>query len=325
MNTLISIITPVYNVDEFIVETIESVLKQTYSNWELLLIDDGSTDNSAELCKQYADSDSRIKYFHKVNGGQASARNLGIENALGEYVTFLDSDDLYCKDKLEQHFKDLINYPADFYYGATYMLYQNKPDSEITMNDWFYGEFTGDDFYKILYHSCAVVINSVFVKKELFKIVGVFDESQVLRGTEDWDLWLRIALKVKKVYGNHCPKVYYRIHDGGIHFQRANMLIGKWRVYEKHENNLLIRSSIRKREYRYIFRELMNNLMLEGRSNEVKKIFKEYWRKDKLGLVSFIQFFLIKILPINIFLYVSTKIIYRFGYRIEHVYYKISK
>jgi len=323
MSELISIITPVYNVEKFIVETIESVLEQTYSNWELLLVDDGSTDGSTQVCKNYALKDERIKYFYKPNGGQASARNLGINNAKGEYITFLDSDDLYCKDKLESHFSDLKNHPADFYYGGGFMLFQNKSVNNIETYNWFYGKHTGNEFFKILYHSCAVNINTVLIKKTLFDTVGLFDESTILRGTEDWDLWLRIALKVKIIYGNPAPKVYYRIHDNGIHFQRVNMLIGKWKIYEKHNNNKIINPLIKKREYRYVFRELMNSLLKENRPNEIKNILKVYLKKDPLSFVSIKQRLLVHILPIKTFIWVSNNIIYRIGYRIENLNYKL--
>lgn len=91
--TKISIITPVYKVEQYLPECIESVLKQTYSDWEFLLIDDGSPDNSGNICDEYAARDSRIKVFHKSNGGVSSSRNLGLENASGEWLLFLDSDD----------------------------------------------------------------------------------------------------------------------------------------------------------------------------------------------------------------------------------------
>ena len=323
MNPLISIITPVYNVEKFIVETIESVLKQTYSNWELLLVDDGSTDGSTDVCKNYTLQDERIKYFHKSNGGQASARNVGIKNAKGEYITFLDSDDLYFDDKLEQHLTDLKTNPADFYYGAGLMLFENRTDNKIEKYDWYYGKHTGHEFFKILYHSCSVNINSVLVKKTLFDTVGLFDESTELRGTEDWDLWLRIALKLKTIYGNPNPKVYYRIHDNGIHFQRANMLIGKWKIYEKFEHIKLIKPLVRKREYRYVFRTLMNNLQAENRTNEIKPILKAYLEKDPFSFVALKQKVLFHILPIKTFMWVSNKIIYRIGYRIENLNYKL--
>ena len=92
---LISIIIPVYNVEAYIAECIESVLNQSYRNLELILVDDGSQDNSAKICREYSLNDSRIKFLQKENGGASDARNLGLENAKGEYVTFLDSDDYW--------------------------------------------------------------------------------------------------------------------------------------------------------------------------------------------------------------------------------------
>ena len=93
MNIVISIIVPVYNVEKHLKKCIDSVLKQTYTNWELLLIDDGSTDMSGKLCDLYSSKDDRIKVFHQKNGGVSSARNVGIDNASGEWITFIDSDD----------------------------------------------------------------------------------------------------------------------------------------------------------------------------------------------------------------------------------------
>jgi teichuronic acid biosynthesis glycosyltransferase TuaG len=323
LNPLISIITPVYNVENFIKETIESVLIQTYSNWELILIDDGSTDKSSEICKKYVIKDKRIKYFYKKNGGQASARNLGIKNAKGDYITFLDSDDLYFKDKLENHLYDLKKYNADFYYGAGLMLFENRTTNKIESYDWFYGEFSGTDFFKILYHSCAVNINTVLVKRNLFNTVGLFDESSILRGTEDFDLWLRIALKVNKIYGSPKAKVYYRIHDNGIHLQKANMLIGKCKIYEKFENQSIIHSLVKKREYRYIYRELFNYLMLESREDEIKAFFYEYYEKDSYNIVALNQKLLINLFTISTFLWLSNNVLYRIGFRLEKLTYKL--
>ena len=90
---MISIIVPVYNTEQYLDRCIQSVLAQTYTNWELLLIDDGSTDSSGAICDKYAAEDNRIRVFHKENGGVSSARNLGLDNAKGEWITFVDSDD----------------------------------------------------------------------------------------------------------------------------------------------------------------------------------------------------------------------------------------
>lgn len=93
MNPLISIIVPIYNAESTLNRCIDSIINQSFDDWELLLIDDGSKDQSGKICDEYATKDSRIKVFHKENGGVSSARNLGLDNALGKWITFIDSDD----------------------------------------------------------------------------------------------------------------------------------------------------------------------------------------------------------------------------------------
>lgn len=100
-SSLISVIVPVYNVEKYLTRCIESILKQTYTYFELLLIDDGSTDRSLKICKKYQDLDNRVMCFHKENGGLSDARNFGLERMKGEYVTFIDSDDYVGRDYLK--------------------------------------------------------------------------------------------------------------------------------------------------------------------------------------------------------------------------------
>ncbi len=325
MNSLISIVVPIYNASLFLEETIESVIAQTYTNWELLLIDDGSTDKSSTICKSYAQKDQRIRYYFKVNGGQASARNYGISKSKSDYITFLDADDLYLRDKLAIQVNDLETIDADFYYGGGYTLAKKNKEQKIEGYDWFYGQYTGTDFFRILYHSCAVNINTVLFRKELFNEVGQFDESQILRGVEDLDLWLRIALRSKIVYGNPAKKVYYRIHPNGIHFRKADMLIGKWMIYAKFDDSIPVNKLARKKEYRYVIRELMNALLNEKRSKEIKPFFDQYYKKDSFGFVAIIQSIIIRFTSPKTFLKISNSIIYRFGYRLEKLTYLFLK
>ena len=93
MNPLISIIVPVYNAQNTLNRCIDSIMNQTFYDWELLLIDDGSIDKSGEICDKYAEFDNRVKVFHKKNEGVSTTRNLGIKNSIGKYITFIDSDD----------------------------------------------------------------------------------------------------------------------------------------------------------------------------------------------------------------------------------------
>ena len=98
MNPLISVIIPVYNVENFLHDCLNSILKQTYTNLEIILVDDGSTDKSGEICDEFAKNDSRIKVLHQKNSGQAVARNNALNIASGEYIAFADSDDLIIDD-----------------------------------------------------------------------------------------------------------------------------------------------------------------------------------------------------------------------------------
>lgn len=102
MNDIISVIVPVYNVEKYVAACIKSILSQTYQNFEVLLVDDGSSDTSGNICDEFAKIDSRIRVFHKHNGGPSSARNYGLRYARGGYITFVDSDDSILPNFLEQ-------------------------------------------------------------------------------------------------------------------------------------------------------------------------------------------------------------------------------
>ena len=107
---LVSVIIPIYRVEKYIAATVESVLAQTYKNFELLIVDDGSPDKSVEICQQF--TDSRIRIIRQENRGVAAARNTGIRHAKGDYLAFLDADDIWLPEKLEKHVEHLNNSPT---------------------------------------------------------------------------------------------------------------------------------------------------------------------------------------------------------------------
>jgi len=110
---LVSIIVPVYNVENYLARCIDSILKQSYNNLQIILVDDGSIDKSAVICDKYADRDSRILVIHKTNGGVSEARNIGIDNAKGDYICFIDSDDFVCETYVEDLLSVALKYNAD--------------------------------------------------------------------------------------------------------------------------------------------------------------------------------------------------------------------
>ena len=132
-NIKVSVIVPLYNAEKFAKRCIESVLKQTFQNYELILVDDGSKDRTGEICDQYAEKESRIKVIHKKNGGVSSARNTGLEIAEGEWVTFLDADDW-----IEPNFLKILEYCSDnsidWIFAHWRTVWDNGLPSEINNN-----------------------------------------------------------------------------------------------------------------------------------------------------------------------------------------------
>ena len=116
---LVSVIVPVYNVENYLRKCLDSLINQSYVNLEILLVNDGSTDASGELCEEYAEKDLRVKVFHKENGGPSSARNLGLEHAGGGYITFIDSDDYLAEDAVESLVTSLEKHQADISFCQT--------------------------------------------------------------------------------------------------------------------------------------------------------------------------------------------------------------
>ena len=127
MNPLISLVIPVYNVEKYLDKCMESVLAQTYDNFEVILVDDGSTDNSGKMCDEYEKKDSRVIVYHKPNGGLSDARNFGVEHCNGELVAFSDSDDYVALDYLEYLWKLMDKYKADMSCGQCMSVYDYVP------------------------------------------------------------------------------------------------------------------------------------------------------------------------------------------------------
>ncbi|ACP53362.1 MAG: glycosyltransferase [Rickettsia africae] len=185
-DTKVSVIIPVYNRINWAIEAIESVLIQTHKNFEILIIDDGSTDDISELtaiCKK----DKRIKYFHKKNEGPAAARNLGIKNAIGKYIAFLDSDDLFYKDKIEIQLKFMEE--NNFIFSHT--SYQKINEKGKYIESVHSGLFSGNVFPQVI-QTCPIAMPTVMGTLTLFQ-ANLFPEN--IRSGEDCCSWISIASK----------------------------------------------------------------------------------------------------------------------------------
>ncbi|WP_026493673.1 glycosyltransferase family 2 protein [Butyrivibrio sp. XPD2002] len=148
MNDLVSVVIPIYNSEKNLEKCLDSILSQTYKNLEIILINDGSTDSSSDICKKYADKDTRIKYIEKKNEGQSITRNRGIDESSGRYLYFMDSDDYVDSCFIEKALAELISNKADSAIFNYYHIYDNgKPVKERDFLEGLYDLTTGNDRY----------------------------------------------------------------------------------------------------------------------------------------------------------------------------------
>ncbi|MGB5896888.1 MAG: glycosyltransferase [Geitlerinemataceae cyanobacterium] len=199
----ISVIIPIYNGESTIRETIESVLNQTLTDFEIIAIDDGSTDRTIEVVRSI--KDRRIKLFSYPNGGQAASRNRGIERASGEYFSFLDADDLWTPDKLETQLKALEENPEA---GVAYSWVDYINESNQYVRSGGRLEVNGDAYAHLLLTNFLENGSNLLVRRSAIEKVGNFEET--LPPSEDWDLWLRLAADYNYVCVPH-TQIQYRI------------------------------------------------------------------------------------------------------------------
>lgn len=230
MNTttppLVSIITPLYNCEDIIRETIGSVLAQTYPHWELIIVDDVSTDNSREVVKEYVAKDKRIKLIElSENGGAAIARNKGIEVAEGRFIAFLDSDDLWKETKLEKQ----VNFMLENDYAFTCTDYEQLVDDTKKIKLIIKARVKADYRIVIRYNP----IGNSTVMYDTLKMGKVHIPE--VRKRNDYALWLKILRIEKYVYGINEVLATYRIRKKSLSRNKVKLIKHQWYVYRKLE------------------------------------------------------------------------------------------
>ena len=248
MRPLVSIITPSYNSEEFIKETIESVLNQTYDNWEMLIIDDCSTDKSLQLIKEYIKVDSRIKYLkNNQNNGPAVTRNIALSKVKGEYIAFLDSDDFWDKLKLEKQVE-----------------FMEKNNLEITHTDYFFTNSLGEIIKKV--QTSNVIDYKILLKGNQFKTMTMMMKKSFIGDTklpnikhEDYAFFLDLLKKgaiSKKV--PDCLAMC-RLREKSVSSDKIKSAVWTWNIYRKYEKFNLIKSSF------YFFNYTLNGFLKHRR------------------------------------------------------------
>lgn len=203
MNDFVSVVMPVYNSAKYVFESITSVLNQSYKNIELIIINDGSTDDSDYIIKKFR-TEPKIKYIYQDNKGPSATRNCGILSSKGNYIAFLDSDDVWLEDKLERQLQKIKQDGADIIYSDRFNI-----DIDGNIISRKKPLFYSGNIIEALYIDNFICLSSSLLRKDVFKKVGLFNES--LHMSEDYEFWLRAALQCTFCFVDEAL-VKYRIH-----------------------------------------------------------------------------------------------------------------
>ena len=246
-NKLISIITPVYNCERYLEATIDSILAQTYTNWELILVDDCSTDASVSIIHEKYLGDSRIRLLlNSVNSGAAASRNNGILASKGRYICFLDSDDYWKPNKLEKQYA----FQHTNNHAFTYTTYQRLKEEQIS------GEIKAKPSVKYadLLKTCSIGCSSVMLDTTQFDQI----EFPNIRKRQDYALWLKLLKKVERAYGLDEPLTIYRVRNDSISSNKFKAASFQWHVYYKVERLGFVKSVYHL--FHYTFHGIKNRL-----------------------------------------------------------------
>lgn len=233
-NNLVSIITPIYNGERFVAQTIESVLAQTYTNWEMIIVNDGSRDNSEHIVKEYTQRDSRIQLVSQPNAGSAAARNNGIRRANGRYIALLDADDTWEPFFLESQLALMKEHQATLVYGSHYRIDENgneclKPfivPPHIT--------------YRDLLKTCSISCLTGLYDTAKYGKIYLHEEFRSLR--DDYIYWLEILKHCGEAWGNQQIIASYRIFGQSVSRNKKKVIKPQFMVYYKVERLGPVRS-----------------------------------------------------------------------------------
>lgn len=229
----VSIITPTYNCAKYIGETIESVINQSYKDWEMIIVDDCSKDDTKNIVQKYIEKDERIKYIRlEENSGAAIARNKAMELATGKYMAFLDSDDLWFENKLE-----------------TQIEFMQKNNYNITCTSYEQIDEYGENLNKVINVKNKVDYNGILLTCPVGNSTVMYDVEQLgkfivpnIRKRNDDALWLQMLKKEKYIYGTKEVLMKYRIRSNSISSNKFDLVKYHWYLYREIEGLSIIRS-----------------------------------------------------------------------------------
>lgn len=289
--TKVSVIMPAYNASRYIDQSVRSVQYQRFTDWELLIVDDGSTDNTSTLVKKLQGADERVRYFYQKNKRLGAARNAGLRLACGEYIAFLDSDDLWLPSMLEKQVNAINDSKADVIFTDGYILMQET--QELIPYGSVTGYYSGKAMFKMQWDRNYIPVLSVLLRRELVTKVGFQSEDFRILGCEDWDYWLRIARHGYSFYGIPEKLFKYRMHAGGMSRNIPTMQLAEFTALSNNIDYTLVDEVKTYKRLCTLMEQNAPGLMLIGRRqhacDEIKKVqsikFKKRYLLAKLWII----------------------------------------
>lgn len=290
---LVSVIVPVFNVQSYLVEALDSAIHQTYQNLEIIIVDDGSTDGSSEICKQYAATDKRIKLVHQENQGLSSARNTGLDIMTGRAVAFLDSDDAFCPDMIEIMLKAMQQNDADIVVGKYVAV---ETSEQLTPNRnirpfLLPGIYIREEALRfVVDEQLNIAVWNKLYRTELWEDIR-FPAGRVY---EDWSVIFPIINKTTKVYAISDIVYLYRIRHGSISMTSDLKKYSDWTenysafesFAKQHKDSVFADRHIQIIRERNIYETVKQYIryMIQGNSREEQKIFRKQILKETRGI-----------------------------------------
>lgn len=304
----VSIIVPIYNVEKYVDMCVESLLVQSYKNIEILLIDDGSTDRSKNICEKYKMNDSRIKLYSQKNSGVSSARNLGLRCSTGDYIMFVDSDDWVEKNYVEKMMKNISK--CDCAICGYYEEYKNKTfNHRVSVEPLF--EKSEEAIIKVLNNNYGgYIYNKIFKRKILLENNIIFDKN--VHMCEDMLFVVQYLTKCNNVYASNDSLYHYRMRKSSAVWQKNNKYITVFTSYDLIEN--LVKSI--NIDYLIDCKRLNSYFMLNSKlkkklissEKDFKKLYKKVINTKEVSNNLKLKLFLLKNFKIIYNLYMKLKI-----------------
>lgn len=210
----VSIIVPVYNAEAYIKQTIESALDQTWRSKEIIIVNDGSQDNSLDVVLQFKDKEN-VRIFSQVNAGSCAARNFGFEQSIGDYIQYLDADDLLSPDKIEEQVKLLQHLPKDYVASCSWGKFRNVKGEAIFKFQKIWKDFSPIEWLVTAWNGGGMMQTACWlVPRRLIEKAGGWNNKLKSNPNDDGEFFCRVLLQCSGIKFSNFGKVYYRLHEG---------------------------------------------------------------------------------------------------------------